>query len=79
MNPEDFEFDEDGIDNFEFEGMSPLEQDAANMHEMFIALLEAGFSDIQALRLVAFLVEESGGPSADIEFRHDPNEPDGEN
>ena len=30
--------EENNLDDFEFDGMSPLEQDAANMHEMFLAL-----------------------------------------
>jgi hypothetical protein len=64
---------EDNLDDLEFEGMTPLDQDAANMHEMFESLKRAGFTDRQALQLVAFLVEESGNGGANIEFVADPN------
>ena len=49
------------IDHLEFDSPTPLEQDAAQMHEMFRALLTAGFEERQALQLVAFLIEESHG------------------
>jgi hypothetical protein len=64
---------EDNLDDLEFEGMTPLDQDAANMHEMFESLQRAGFTERQALQLVAFLVEESGNGGANIEFVADPN------
>ena len=51
--------EEDNLDDFEFDGMSPLEQDAANMHEMFLALQTAGFTERQALQLVAFLIDRA--------------------
>ena len=63
---------EDNLDDLEFEGMTPLDQDAANMHEMFESLQRAGFTERQALQLVAFLVEESGNGGANIEFVADP-------
>ena len=51
--------EQDNLDDFEFDGLSPLEQDAANMHEMFLALMTAGFTERQALQLVAFLIDRS--------------------
>jgi hypothetical protein len=53
--------EENNIDHLEFNSPTPLEQDAAQMHEMFKALLTAGFEERQALQLVAFLIEESHG------------------
>jgi hypothetical protein len=53
--------EENNIDHLEFDSPTPLEQDAAQMHEMFRALLTAGFEERQALQLVAFLIEESHG------------------
>lgn len=49
----------DNLDHLEFDSLSPLEEDAANMHEMFLALMKAGFNESQALRLVALLVDGS--------------------
>ena len=70
---------EDNLDDLEFEGMTPLDQDAANMHEMFESLQKAGFTERQALQLVAFLVEESGNGGATIQFMADPDMfPDGD-
>lgn len=70
---------EDNLDDLEFEGMTPLDQDAANMHEMFVSLQKAGFTERQALQLVAFLVEESGNGGAQIQFMADPDMfPDGD-
>jgi len=53
--------DENNLDHLEFDSPTPLEHDAAQMHEMFRALLKAGFEERQALQLVAFLIEESHG------------------
>ena len=53
--------EENNLDHLEFDSPTPLEQDAAQMHEMFRALLKAGFEERQALQLVAFLIEESHG------------------
>jgi hypothetical protein len=70
---------EDNLDDLEFEGMTPLDQDAANMHEMFVSLQRAGFTERQALQLVAFLVEESGAGGSTIQFMADPDMfPDGD-
>ena len=59
---------EDDLAHLEFDSLSPLEQDAANMHEMFIALGKAGFTESQALKLVAMLVEESDVDTVHFHF-----------
>jgi hypothetical protein len=51
--------EENNIDHLEFGSQTPLEQDAAQMHEMFKALLSVGFTERQSLQLVAFLMTES--------------------
>jgi hypothetical protein len=49
------------------------------MHEMFESLQRAGFTERQALQLVAFLVEESGAGGSTIQFMADPDMfPDGD-
>ena len=53
--------EENNLDHLEFDSPTPLEQDAAQMHEMFKALTKAGFEERQALMLVAFLIEEAHG------------------
>jgi hypothetical protein len=61
MSDEDNSPEENNIDHLEFDSPTPLEQDAAQMHEMFKALTKAGFEERQALMLVAFLIEEAHG------------------
>lgn len=51
--------DDNSLDAYEHDGLSPLEQDAGAMHEMFCALQGAGFTERQALQLVAFLIDRS--------------------
>ncbi len=53
------EEEDNNLNHLEYEGLSPLAQDAANMHEMFVALEQAGFTERQALQLVAFLIDRS--------------------
>jgi hypothetical protein len=48
----------DDLSHLEFDSPSPLEQDATSMHEMFTALRKSGFTEDQALKLVALLVEQ---------------------
>lgn len=48
----------DDLSHLEFDSPSPLEQDATSMHEMFLALMKAGFTEDQALKLVALLIEQ---------------------
>lgn len=39
--------------------VSPLDQDAIQMFELYKSLLKAGFVEIQSLRLVSMIVNES--------------------
>ena len=39
--------------------VSPLDQDAIQMYELYKSLMKAGFIEIQALRLVSMIVNES--------------------
>jgi hypothetical protein len=39
-------------------GMSSLDEDATQMHELFKSLVKAGFREKQALRLVALIITE---------------------
>ncbi len=40
-------------------GVSPLDQDAIQMYELYKSLMKAGFVELQALRLVSMIVHES--------------------
>ena len=51
--------DDNSLEHLEFENPTPLEQDAAQMHEMFEALMKVGFTERQSLQLVAFLMTEA--------------------
>jgi len=39
--------------------VSPLDQDAIQMYELYKSLMKAGFVELQALRLVSMIVNES--------------------
>lgn len=41
-------------------GVGVLVQDGIHMHEMFVSLVTAGFTEDQALRLVAMLADQVG-------------------
>lgn len=56
---ENSEQENNNLDHLEFDSPTPLEQDAAQMHEMFKALLKVDFTERQALQLVAFLMAEA--------------------
>ena len=47
------------FEGFEEQGLSELEATAAQMHEVFTAFLGAGFSEDQALKLCAILINMS--------------------
>ena len=49
-------------------GVSVLDQDAVQMHELYKSLLKAGFRDKAALYLVAMIVNESMEDNAGITF-----------
>jgi uncharacterized protein YgfB (UPF0149 family) len=54
--------------------MSPMDQDAVQMHELFQSLIRAGFREKAALYLVAMIVNESMDESTGITFVADPDD-----
>lgn len=58
-------------------GVSPLDQDAVQMHELFKSLVKAGFREKAALYLVAMIVNESM-EEADVTFTMYEVDPDTE-
>ena len=65
-------------------GLSPLDQDALQMHELFNSLVRAGFNDKQAIRLVALIISETDTfdesivirtSDMDFQFEDDDEEP----
>ena len=56
--------------------MSPMDQDAVQMHELYQSLIRAGFREKAALYLVAMIVNESMDESTGITFTVDPNDLD---
>jgi hypothetical protein len=53
--------------------VSPLDQDAVQMHELYKSLLKAGFRDKAALYLVAMIVNESMEQQDSTFIRFDPD------
>lgn len=52
--------EEPDFDRLEREiGLSPFDEDALQMHEMFNSFLRAGFREKQALQLIAMIVNDS--------------------
>lgn len=51
------EFDEQAFEDAL--GASPMDEDAVQMHELFLSLMRAGFLEHQALRLVAMLIDQA--------------------
>ena len=49
-------------------GVSPLDQDAVQMHELYKSLIKAGFREKAALYLVAMIVNESMDDSTGVTF-----------
>ena len=49
----------EGFEQFEEQGLSDLEATAAQMHEVFCSFLGAGFTEDQALKLCAYLLNSS--------------------
>lgn len=64
MSEEENSKDENSLEHLEFDSATPLEQDAAQMHEMFQALCKVGFTERQSLQLVAFLMTEASEDGA---------------
>jgi hypothetical protein len=57
--------------------MSPMDQDAYQMHELYKSLLKAGFREKAALYLVAMIVNEAQDDSVGITFTaRDPEDDD---
>ena len=57
--------------------MSPMDQDAVQMHELYQSLIRAGFREKAALYLVAMIVNESMDESTGVTFTMlDPEEMD---
>ena len=53
------DYDDDDLDEeFDDEPITPLGEAAAYMHELFMALVDAGFTDNQAISLVARMNSE---------------------
>jgi hypothetical protein len=57
---------ETNLDHLEYDGLSPLEQDAASMHELFLALTGTGFTEDQGLRLTAYLADSGSTTTVSI-------------
>jgi hypothetical protein len=64
----------DNLDHLEFDSLSPLEEEAANMHEMFLALCKAGFTEKQALTLIALMVEHDSVDTVHFHFNDEMSE-----
>jgi Holliday junction resolvasome RuvABC DNA-binding subunit len=64
MSEEENSNEDNSLEHLEFDSATPLEQDAAQMHEMFEALCKVGFTERQALQLVAFLMTEASEDGA---------------
>ncbi len=47
------------FEGFEEHGLSELEATSAQMHEVFVSFTNAGFTEDQALKLVAILINMS--------------------
>lgn len=52
--------DDDDIELDEYEDLPPLTQAAVALHEMYIALVDAGFGEGEALRMIAWLIADTG-------------------
>jgi hypothetical protein len=78
-NSSEIEFDEDAFEDAI--GSSPLDEDAVQMHELFLSFIKAGFLEHQALRLVALLIDQANAESiifATHEDEEDDDEGEGE-
>lgn len=58
----------DDLAHLEFDSLSPLEEEAANMHEMFLALTKAGFTEDQGLKLLALMVDQESIETVHLHF-----------
>lgn len=63
----------DDLSHLEY-SLSPLEEEAANMHEIFLALEKAGFTEDQALKLVALMADQPDVETVHFHFDNDMSE-----
>jgi len=69
--------EEPDFDKMEAElGLSPLDEDAFQMYEMFNSLLRAGFRERQALILVGIIINEAN--ESEIYYVKDDEDPEEE-
>lgn len=68
----DLEFDEQAFEDAL--GASPMDEDAVQMHELFLSFMRAGFLEHQALRLVAMLIDQANAET--IVFTSDDDDDD---
>ena len=69
--------EEPDFDKMEAElGLSPLDEDAFQMYEMFQSLLRAGFRERQALILVGIIINEAN--ESEIYYVKDDEDPEDE-
>lgn len=66
------EFDEQAFEDAL--GASPMDEDAVQMHELFLSLMRAGFLEHQALKLVAMLIDQANAET--IVFTSDSDDDD---
>ena len=70
--PSEPEFDEQAFE--QALGNSPMDEDAMQMHELFLSLMRAGFLEHQALKLVAMLIDQANAET--IVFTSDSDDDD---
>lgn len=73
VNPNE-ENNKDDLAHLEFDSLSPLEEDAANMHELFLAFVKAGFTEDQALKLIALMADQPDVQTVNFHFEGDLSE-----
>lgn len=54
-------------------GLTSLDQDTAHMHELFKSMIKSGFTERQAIRLVALIITENDVLDDAIVFQLDPS------
>lgn len=55
------DYDDEDLDDIEDEvDLAPLVEATVALHEVYLALIDGGFDDGAALRLIAYLIAEQG-------------------